>query len=316
MTTFEERPPGLPRRAAAEAIGTAALVTAVVGSGIKADALTPDAGTALLANSLASAITLGLLITLLSPVSGGHLNPVVTLYAWWSARERGPRAGRDALVLVVAQTAGALAGALAADAMFGRAPGVLSVQDRPAGHLAAGEAVATAGLVFLIAGLRRTGRARWTPLAVAAYLMAAIWFTSSGSFANPAATVGRSLSDSFAGIAPASVPAFVGAQVLGGVLGCALAAALFGGVPARGGAGRGPAGPAPARRAVGRLARTPVAAPSVPDPREDREMVAAGGREGPEADHGRRPGEHLVDPRHGEAGRPAQGEPRALGLQA
>lgn len=321
------RPAGPARRAAAELFGTAALVTVVLGSGIRADALAPDAGTALLANSLASAVGLGLLIALLSPVSGGHLNPVVTLWAWWSASDRGRGAGRDALVRVGAQTAGAIAGAVVADAMFGRAPAGWSEQDRSAGHLAVGETVATAGLVFLIAGLRRSGRDRWTPLAVAAYTAAAIWFTSSGAFANPAATVGRSLSDSFAGIAPASVPAFVGAQVLGAVLGCVLAALLFG-PPAD-------AGPAPrrtARRVSGerkarwnaarghrpeaaRRAPLPPVAVSVPYPRDDREVVAAGGREGTEAGHGRLPGQHLVDPCHGQAGGPAEGETRSRGAQ-
>ncbi|MFF8842125.1 aquaporin [Streptomyces sp. NPDC015127] len=218
----------LPRRAVAELVGTAALVTVVVGSGIRAAGLSPDPGTALLANSLASAIGLGLLIALLSPVSGAHLNPVVTLCAWWYEGRRGRAAALEALTYVAAQLAGAAAGAVLADLMFGRRPGTWSTHTRSEWHLLLGETVATAGLVLLITGLRRTGRARFAPVGVAAYIAAAIWFTSSGSFANPAASVGRSLSDSFAGIAPASLPGFVAAQLVGGTLGAGLAVLLYG----------------------------------------------------------------------------------------
>ncbi|MEE1753381.1 aquaporin [Streptomyces sp. SP18CS02] len=222
----------LPRRAVAEFVGTAALVAVIVGSGIRASGLSPDTGVRLLANSLSSAVGLGLLIALLGPVSGAHLNPVVTLCAWWSGRRtRGGPAGPGVALYIAAQTAGAVAGALLAEAMFGRVPGTWSTQVRSAGHLLLGETVATAGLVVLIQGLERIGRARLAPLAVAAYIGAAIWFTSSGSFANPAATVGRSLTDSFTGIAPASLPGFIAAQLLGGLLGAALAALLYGGRP-------------------------------------------------------------------------------------
>ncbi|MEV4333071.1 aquaporin [Streptomyces sp. NPDC049597] len=218
----------LARRAVAEFVGTAALVTVVVGSGIRAAELSPDTGTALLANSLASALGLGLLIALLSPVSGAHLNPVVTLCTWWYEGRRGRAAGREALAYLAAQLAGASAGAVLADVMFGRRPGVWSTHPRSEWHLLLGETVATAGLVLLITGLRRTGRARFAPVGVAAYIAAAIWFTSSGSFANPAATVGRSLSDSFTGIAPSSLDGFVAAQLVGGALGAGLSVLLYG----------------------------------------------------------------------------------------
>lgn len=219
----------LPRRAAAELVGTAALVTVIIGSGIQATGLSQDDGVRLLANALASAIGLGLLIALFSPVSGAHLNPVITLFMWWSRRRGNDRLSRREVALyITAQFTGAVTGALLAEAMFGRMPGVWSTQIRSAGHLLIGETVATAGLVLLVHGLERIGRAKLTPVAVAAYIGAAIWFTSSGSFANPAATVGRSLTDSFTGIAPASLPGFITAQLLGGLLGTGLAAVLYG----------------------------------------------------------------------------------------
>ncbi len=128
----------------------------------------------------------------------------------------------------MAQSAGAIGGALIAEVMFGRTPGTFATQVRDGGHLLIGEVVATAGLVLLIQGLGRIGRSGLVPAAVAAYIAAAIWFTSSGSFANPAGTIGRSFSDSFTGIAPQSLPGFVGAQLVGGILGLALAALLYG----------------------------------------------------------------------------------------
>ncbi|MEV7727172.1 aquaporin [Streptomyces sp. NPDC087917] len=217
------------RRASAELIGTAGLLVVVVGSGIQAAALSRDTGVALVANSLASAIGLGLIITLLGPLSGAHLNPVVTLTAWWSRRTGGDGlGGRETLAYAAAQVVGAIGGALLAEAMFGRIPGTLSTRVRDGGHLLIGEVVATAGLVLVIQGLGRIGRSKLIPGAVAAYIAAAIWFTSSGSFANPAGTIGRAFSDSFTGIAPQSLPGFVAAQLLGGVLGLALAALLYG----------------------------------------------------------------------------------------
>ncbi|MFD9405552.1 aquaporin [Streptomyces sp. NPDC059989] len=219
----------LPRRAAAELIGTAALLVFVIGSGIQAAALSRDIGVALIANSLASAIGLVLMITLFGPLSGGHLNPVVTLTSWWSRRTGGDGlGGREALVYTAAQTVGAIGGALVAEAMFGRAPGTFATQVREGGHLLIGEVVATAGLVVLIQGLDRIGRAKLIPAAVGAYFAAAIWFTSSGSFGNPAGTIARSFSDSFTGIAPESLPGFLAAQLVGAILGLVLAGLLYG----------------------------------------------------------------------------------------
>ncbi|WMX47194.1 MIP/aquaporin family protein [Streptomyces roseicoloratus] len=232
-------PASLPRRALAEFTGTAALVAVVVGSGIRADSLSQDVGVRLLANALASAIGLGLLIALIGPLSGAHFNPVVTLSEWWSRRREDSGAGgdggaardggREALAYIAAQLAGAVSGALLAEAMFGRAPGAaLATEPRAQVHLLLGEAVATAGLVLVVQGLRRLGRLSLAPVAVAGYIGAAIWFTSSGSFANPAATVGRAFSDSFTGIAPGSVPAFAVAQLLGMVIGMGLSVLLYG----------------------------------------------------------------------------------------
>ncbi|MEU9033607.1 aquaporin [Streptomyces sp. NPDC048352] len=217
------------RRAAAELIGTAGLLVVVIGSGIQAANLSRDTGVALVANSFASAIGLGLIITLFGPLSGAHLNPVVTLTAWWARRTGGEGLdAREAFAYAAAQTTGAIGGAVLAETMFGRTPGTFSTQVRDGGHLLIGEIIATAGLVLVIHGLGRIGRPRLIPAAVAAYIAAAIWFTSSGSFANPAGTVGRAFSDSFTGIAPQSLPGFVAAQLLGGVLGLALATLLYG----------------------------------------------------------------------------------------
>ncbi|MET9320021.1 aquaporin [Streptomyces sp. NPDC003038] len=219
----------LPRRATAEFIGTAGLLIVVIGSGIQAAAISRDTGVALIANSAATAIGLGLIITLFGPLSGAHLNPVVTLTSWWARRTGGAGlGGREAIVYTAAQMAGAVGGALLAEVMFGRTPGTFATQVRDGGHLLVGEVVATAGLVLVIQGLERIGRPKLIPAAVAAYIAAAIWFTSSGSFANPAGTVGRSFSDSFTGIAPQSLPGFVAAQLVGGFLGLALAALLYG----------------------------------------------------------------------------------------
>ncbi|MFD0267065.1 aquaporin [Streptomyces sp. NPDC127106] len=250
----------LSRRAVAELVGTAGLLVVVIGSGIQAVGLSRDIGVALVANSLASAIGLGLIITLFGPLSGAHLNPVVTLTSWWSRRRGGEGlAGREALVYTAAQTAGAVAGALLADAMFGRTPGVFSTQVRGGGHLLIGEIVATAGLVLVIQGLERIGRTKLVPAAVAAYIGCAIWFTSSGSFANPAGTVGRAFSDSFAGIAPQSLPGFIAAQLVGGVAGLALAGLLYGGTGRGTGCG---AAQGAGRKAEGGTGEAPAARPA------------------------------------------------------
>lgn len=218
----------LAARAAAELVGTAALVAVVIGSGIQATELTKDVGVQLLANSLATVFGLGVLILLLGPVSGAHFNPVVTLAEWWTGRRGGAGVTiREAAVYVPAQIAGAIAGAILADAMFGEPLVEWSTHDRSAGHLLLGEVVATAGLILLIFGLARTDQLRFAPVAVASYIGAAYWFTSSTSFANPAVTIGRTFSDTFAGIAPGSVPGFIGMQLIGGVVGLGLVALIF-----------------------------------------------------------------------------------------
>ncbi|MEU0030979.1 aquaporin [Streptomyces sp. NPDC006335] len=219
----------LARRAAAEAVGTAALVAVVVGSGIQASELTRDIGVQLLANSLATVFGLGVLIALLGPVSGAHFNPVVTLAAWFTGgRTADGLSTREVAAYVPAQIAGAIAGAVLADAMFARPLVRWSTHDRSAGHLLLAEAVATAGLVWLVFGLARAGRAHLAPVGVASYIGAAYWFTSSTSFANPAVTIGRAFTDTFAGIAPASVAPFLAAQFVGAGLGLVLVAVTFG----------------------------------------------------------------------------------------
>ncbi|MEU9081339.1 aquaporin [Streptomyces sp. NPDC048357] len=215
-------------RAAAELVGTAALVAVVVGSGIQATKLTQDAALQLLANSTATVFGLGVLIALLGPVSGAHFNPAVTVAEWWTARRGGAGVNaRELAVYVPSQVLGAIAGAILADAMFGEPLVKWSTHDRSAGNLLLGEVVATAGLILLVFGLVRTDRLRFAPVAVASYIGAAYWFTSSTSFANPAVTIGRAFTDTFAGIAPASVPGFVGMQLVGVVVGLALVAVIF-----------------------------------------------------------------------------------------
>ncbi|WP_079102386.1 MIP/aquaporin family protein [Streptomyces sp. TP-A0356] len=219
----------LGRRVAAEAVGTGLLVAVVVGSGIQATELSHDVGVQLLANSLATVFGLGVLIALLGPVSGAHFNPAVTLAAWFTGRRTADGLTlRDVAAYVPAQIAGAIGGAILADAMFAQPLVKFSTHDRSAGHLWLGEVVATAGLILLIFGLDRIGRASLAPAAVASYIGAAYWFTSSTSFANPAVTIGRAFTCTFAGIAPASVTPFVTAQLLGAVLGLGAVAAVYG----------------------------------------------------------------------------------------
>ncbi|RAY15466.1 aquaporin family protein [Actinomadura craniellae] len=218
----------LARRALAEFLGTGLLVAVVVGSGIMAAELSRDDGIRLLANSLATAGGLGVLILLFGPVSGAHLNPVVSLAAWALGRRDGTGlALGEVLVYVPVQLAGGLGGTVLAHLMFARPALQTAAHDRSAGHLLLGELVATAGLVALVFALSRQGRAHLAPAAVGAYIGAAYWFTSSTSFANPAVTLARSRTDTFAGIAPGSVPGFVAAQFAGAVLGCLLVAALY-----------------------------------------------------------------------------------------
>jgi glycerol uptake facilitator-like aquaporin len=218
----------LGRRLLAEAVGTGLLVTVVVGSGIAATDLTPgDAGLQLFYNSTATVLGLSVLILMLGPVSGAHFNPVVSAADWWLGRRaRTGLPGRELLAYSLAQTAGGVGGAALANVMFAEPQG-LSATDRSDWHLWVGEIVATAGLVALVFALARTGRGGWAAPAVGAYIGAAYWFTSSTSFANPAVTVGRTFSDTFAGIAPGSVPGFVAAQLVGGAAGVALVRALY-----------------------------------------------------------------------------------------
>ncbi|MFC9678853.1 aquaporin [Streptomyces sp. NPDC056948] len=237
--------PPLGRRVVAEALGTGLLVAVVVGSGIQAARLSQDAGVQLLANSLATVFGLAVLITLLGPVSGAHFNPVVTLAVWFTGRRDGTGpTWREAAAYVPAQVAGAIGGAVLADAMFGKPLVRFSTHDRFAGHLWLGEVVATAGLILLVLGLGRIGRTALAPAAVASYIGAAYWFTSSTSFANPAVTVGRAFTDTFAGIAPASVTPFIAAQLLGAALGLGVVAVVYG-RPARAAHGVVPHGVVP-----------------------------------------------------------------------
>lgn len=216
--------PSLARRATAEAVGTAFLVAVVVGSGIAAERLSPgDVGLQLLENSTATAAGLVALILALGPVSGAHVNPIVTL----ADRLFGGLTTRESLVYAAAQLGGACVGAVTANVMFDLAPVTLSTEVRSSGGLWLGEVVATFGLVTVILGVVRAGRRGAAPYAVAGYIAAAYWFTSSTGFANPAVTVGRTLTDTFAGIAPASAPAFVAAQLAGGMVAIALARFLF-----------------------------------------------------------------------------------------
>ncbi len=217
------------RRLLAEFVGSALLVTAVVGSGIAAAQLSPsDAGLQLLENSIATAFGLAVLILLFGPVSGAHFNPVVSLVDWLLGRRLAAGiSGPTMLAYLAVQTLGGIAGALLANIMFDRRVLEIATKQRlTTGHLV-GEVVATAGLVALIFAMARTGRTGISAAAVGAYIGAAYWFTSSTSFANPAVTVGRMFSDTFAGIAPASVPGFVAAQIIGGLIGLALVVALY-----------------------------------------------------------------------------------------
>lgn len=225
--------PALARRALSELLGTGLLVTVVVGSGIMATRLSPgQAGLELLENSTATALGLGVLIVILAPVSGAHFNPVITLVDHVFARRRGGAAdARVAGVYLSAQVLGGLGGTALANLMFGLPAATFSTHARTGGNLWLGEAVATAGLVLLAFGLARTGRGTHAPAAIGAYIGAAYWFTSSTSFANPAVTIARALTNSFAGISPASVPGFVAAQLVGAAIGASAVLALFPGVP-------------------------------------------------------------------------------------
>jgi len=215
----------LARRLTAEAVGTALLVAVVVGSGIAAQRLSPgDAGLQLLENAAATGAGLVALIVAFGPVAGAHFNPVVTL----ADRLFGGLPTGGAVAYGAAQVGGSCAGAIVANLTFDLDPVTFSSTDRSSGGLWLGEVVATFGLL----GVARSGRTTVAPFAVGGYIAAAYWFTSSTSFANPAVTVGRTLTDTFAGIALASVPAFVVAQLAGGLGAVALARFLHPDQPA------------------------------------------------------------------------------------
>lgn len=203
----------MPRRLAAEALGTCLLVAAVVGSGILATSLTQDRGIALLANMTATATMLVVLITTLGPISGAHFNPAVSLVM----AIRKDVSWQEAVAYMAAQIAGGAAGASLAHAMFARPLLALSSNVRTGPSQWLSEGVAVFGLVFVIlAGLRSARQS--VPWLVGLYIAAAYWFTASTSFANPAVTIARALTDTFSGIAPANVAAFIAAQVSGAVL--------------------------------------------------------------------------------------------------
>src|SRR5919197_5209886 len=209
----------LPRRVAAEAVGTAMLLAAVVGSGVTGERLAGgNVAVALLANTLATGAALASLILTFGAISGAHFNPAVTL----ADASQGGIAWRDVPAYVGAQLAGAFAGVAAAHLMFGLPLFYASRHERSGGAQVFSEFVATFGLLAVIWGCARL-RSQAVPFAVAAYITAAYWFTASTSFANPAVTLARSASDTFAGIRPADAPAFIAAQLLG----AAAATALF-----------------------------------------------------------------------------------------
>lgn len=220
--------PPLWRRTVAEFLGSCLLVTIVVGSGIAAEQLSPgDVGLQLLENSTATVFGLTVLILMFGPVSGAHFNPVVSLADWALGRRSGSGLTLPELgTYVAAQVLGAVSGSVLANTMFDVGTAISTKERVTAGHLL-GEIVATAGLILLIFALARTSRGVLAAPAVGAYIGAAYWFTSSTSFANPAVTAGRMFSDTFAGIAPGSVPGFAIAQLIGMAVGMGLVLLLF-----------------------------------------------------------------------------------------
>jgi len=214
----------LARKALAELIGTALLVAGVVGSGIAASRLSPgDVGLQLLENTAATVGVLVAVILALGPVSGAHLNPVVTLADRWF----GGLTTREVLAYLPAQVAGACLGSVVANIMFDSAAIEFSTKHRASGAHLVAEIVATYGLLLVIFGVVRSGRSTATPFAVGAYIGGAYFFTSSTSFANPAVTIGRTLSNTFAGIAPTAAPGFILAQALGAALAVACVTVLY-----------------------------------------------------------------------------------------
>ena len=217
------RPSLLARQALAEFLGSAGLVAVVIGSGIAASRLSTDTGLQLLENALVTGAGLMALILAFGPVSGGHFNPVITL----ADRLLGGAGNRQVAAYLPAQLAGGALGAVLANLMFGLPAIEIARHERTSAGLWLSEVLATAGLVVLVFALVRSGRAALAPFAVGAYIAAAYWWSSSTSFANPMIDVARTLSDTFAGIAPSSVPAFVVAQLIGGALGLGAVVLLY-----------------------------------------------------------------------------------------
>lgn len=207
----------------AEFVGTAFLLAGIVGSGIMAERLTDDVGLQLLINSIATGALLVALILSLGPASGAHFNPAVTI----TDRLLGGIATPTAFGYVIVQVSGAVSGVIIANAMFDLPLVELSTTERTGGNLLLAEAVATFGLLLVIFGMLRSGRSSMVAIAVGAYIGAAYWFTSSTSFANPAVTVARTLSDTFAGIAPSGVALFVAVQLVATVVAVALIRVLY-----------------------------------------------------------------------------------------
>jgi glycerol uptake facilitator-like aquaporin len=214
----------LPRRLLAELLGSAFLAAVVIGSGIAAQRLSPgQTGLELFENAAATAAGLFAIILMFGPVSGGHFNPVVSLVdATFGGISR-----RDAIAYIPAQIAGCILGALTANLMFSLSAISISIHHRATTAHGFAEVIATLGLLLVIFSLARTRRGNLAPAAVGAYIGAAYWFTSSTSFANPAITVGRMFSNTFAGIAPASVPGFVFAQLVGGAIAVGVVRVLY-----------------------------------------------------------------------------------------
>jgi arsenate reductase len=247
MGAVSSTPVTLWRRVAAEFLGSGFLAAVVVGSGIAAQRLSPgETGLELLENAAATAAGLFAIILMFGPVSGGHFNPVVS----FADAFFGGLSWRDAATYLPAQVAGCTGGAVIANLMFALPAVSISGKHRatPAHFLS--EVIATLGLLLVIFALARSGRSRSAPAAVGAYIGAAYFFTSSTSFANPAITIGRMFSDTFAGIAPSSAPSFISAQILGGALAIAIIKALYPAITPADAAGiivpHGDAGRAPA----------------------------------------------------------------------
>jgi arsenate reductase len=214
----------LGRRLLAELLGAAFLATVVIGSGIAAHQLSPgDVGLQLFENAAATAAGLFAIILMFGPVSGGHFNPVVSLVDV----SFGGLSWRDALAYAPAQIGGCILGAITANAMFAYAAVSISAKHRASSAHLLAEVIATLGLLLVIFALARTRRGASAPAAVGAYIGAAYFFTSSTSFANPAISVGRMFSNTFAGIAPASVPGFVVAQLVGGAVAIGVLRVLY-----------------------------------------------------------------------------------------